>query len=444
MRGDHAGRPRHALAAAPPVRRLGDVRARARAPDLAVVQRPQPDLRHRRGRCRRPAAAPARRADPHAARCRCATPACSARAGARSRTASRNARRPGGAGAASSCWRSPQQGTPRYVYDLATVRERARSLTRVARGRPLLLRDQGQSAPGASCARIAGEGFGLECVSQGEFEHVFATLPELDAAAACCSRRASRRAREYEAAFARGVIVTLDNIEALQRWPEVFRGRTIWLRIDLGHGEGHHEKVRTGGVAAKFGLPMTRFDAFIARGAQARRAHQRPARAPGQRHRGSAALARRVRAPGRAGRQHRHDRDDRHRRRPADPVHARGAGRSTSALWRGGLDEIKAAYPRYGAGDRAGPLPGRRERRAAAARVTQVVEKDGVRRIGCDAGMNALMRPAMYEAYHGIFNLSRLDDGETRGVRRGRPDLRNQRRARPRPHACRSTPPRAT
>ncbi|MGO4781422.1 bifunctional aspartate kinase/diaminopimelate decarboxylase, partial [Lysobacter sp. 2RAB21] len=42
--------------------------------------------------------------------------------------------------------------------------------------------------------------------------------------------------------------------------------------------------------------------------------------------------------------------------------------------------------------------------------VTQVIEKDGVRRIGCDAGMNALMRPAMYEAYHGIHNLSRLDD----------------------------------
>jgi diaminopimelate decarboxylase/aspartate kinase len=45
--------------------------------------------------------------------------------------------------------------------------------------------------------------------------------------------------------------------------------------------------------------------------------------------------------------------------------------------------------------------------------VTQTVEKDGMRRVGCDAGMNALMRPAMYEAYHGIFNLTRLGDGET-------------------------------
>ena len=37
---------------------------------------------------------------------------------------------------------------------------------------------------------------------------------------------------------------------------------------------------------------------------------------------------------------------------------------------------------------------------------------DGLRRVGLDGGMNALMRPAMYVAYHGIHNLSRIDDGE--------------------------------
>ena len=39
-----------------------------------------------------------------------------------------------------------------------------------------------------------------------------------------------------------------------------------------------------------------------------------------------------------------------------------------------------------------------------------MVEKDGVRRIGLDAGMNTLVRPAMYDAWHAIHNLSRLDD----------------------------------
>src|SRR5690606_22630259 len=49
-----------------------------------------------------------------------------------------------------------------------------------------------------------------------------------------------------------------------QRWPDLFRGREFWLRLDLGRGEGHHRKVRTGGSAAKFGLPVARLDDFIA------------------------------------------------------------------------------------------------------------------------------------------------------------------------------------
>jgi len=301
------------------------------------------------------------------------------------------------------------QGTPRYVYDLATVRERARSLTATVAVDRCFYAIKANPHP-AILKAITGEGFGLECVSQGEFEHVFASLPELAPQRVLFTPSFAPR-REYEAAFDRGIIVTLDNIEALQRWPEVFRGRTIWLRIDLGHGEGHHEKVRTGGVAAKFGLPMTRFDAFIA---EARKLNVRISGLHA--HLGSGI---------------------------EDPQHWRGvyahlAGLADSvgtietidiggglpipytpeapdfdlALWRSGLEEIKSAYPRYGLVIE----PGRylvAESGALLLSVTQVIEKDGVLRIGCDAGMNALMRPAMYEAYHGIFNLSRLDDGET-------------------------------
>lgn len=301
-----------------------------------------------------------------------------------------------------------EKGTPRYVYDLDTVRERARSLAATnavdrcfyaikANPHPDLLRT------------IAGEGFGLECVSQGEFEHVFATLPELAPQRVLFTPSFAPR-REYEAAFARGIVVTLDNIEALQRWPDVFRGRTIWLRVDLGHGKGHHDKVKTGGVAAKFGLPMTRFDAFV-----------EEARRLGVRISGlHAHLGSGIEDPG-------HWRG----------VYAQLAGLADGIgtietidiggglpipytpeapefdlpLWRTGLEEIKAAYPRYGLVIE----PGRylvAESGALLISVTQVVEKDGVRRVGGDAGMNALMRPAMYEAYHGIFNLSRVDDGE--------------------------------
>src|SRR5690606_13544090 len=70
---------------------------------------------------------------------------------------------------------------------------------------------------------------------------------------------------------------------------------------------------------------------------------------------------------------------------------------------------IKAAYPRL----RLAVEPGRwlvAEAGVLLLRATQVVDKDGVRRVGADGGMNALLRPALYEAWHDIANLSRLDD----------------------------------
>ena len=295
------------------------------------------------------------------------------------------------------------KGTPRYVYDLATVRDRARSLSATSAVDRCFYAIKANPNP-EILRTLVGEGFGLECVSQGEFEHVFATLPHITPSRVLFTPSFAPR-REYEAAFERGIIVTLDNIEALQRWPEVFRNRTIWLRIDLGHGEGHHEKVKTGGVAAKFGLPMTRFDAFV------EEARKLGVRISGlHAHLGSGI---------------------------EDPQHWRGvyahlagladgigtietidiggglpipytpeAPQFDLPLWRAGLEEIKAAYPRYGLVIE----PGRylvAESGALLLTATQVVEKDGVRRVGCDGGMNALMRPAMYEAYHGIFNLGR-------------------------------------
>ncbi|QSX78348.1 bifunctional aspartate kinase/diaminopimelate decarboxylase [Agrilutibacter solisilvae] len=310
------------------------------------------------------------------------------------------------AGARPALLDAARTGTPRYVYDLATMRERARALRSVeaishcfyamkANPHPELLR------------ALVQEGFGLECVSQAELDHVFAHVPSLLPQRVLFTPSFAPR-REYEAAFARGVTVTIDSVEALQKWPEVFRGQRVWLRLDLGHGEGHHEKVRTGGVAAKFGLPVARFDAFLAL------ARTLDLRITGlHAHLGSG-----IDNP-------RHWRE----------VYAQLAGLADNvgtvetidiggglpipytpdaqdfdlALWRDGLEEIKAAYPRYG----LVVEPGRylvAECGVLLLGVTQVIEKDGVRRVGADAGMNALMRPAMYEAWHGIHNLSRLDE----------------------------------
>ena len=301
------------------------------------------------------------------------------------------------------------QGSPRYVYHLPTVRARARGLLAIdaidrryyaikANPHPAILR------------ALAEEGFGLECVSLGELQRVFEAVPGL-APERVLFTPSFAPIGEYEAAFARGVTVTIDNVELLQRWPEVFRGRTLWLRIDLGHGDGHHQKVNTGGKEAKFGLSAQRIDEFV-----------HAARALGVRitgvhaHLGSgvdtvdhwqvmveelAGFARRIGSVEildiGGGLPIPYSADD----EPFD-----------LEAWSRGLAEMHAAYPEF----RIAIEPGRylvAEAGVLLTRATQVVEKDGVQRVGLDAGMNTLLRPALYDAWHDIANLDRLDETDT-------------------------------
>ena len=305
--------------------------------------------------------------------------------------------------------RRAEAGTPRYAYDLPTLRARARALAGVAALDRRYYALKANPHP-AILQALAAEGFGFECVSLGELQHVFATLPTLDPARVLFTPSFAARG-EYAQALARGVTITLDNIEALQHWPQLFRGRALWLRLDLGRGEGHHEKVRTGGGDAKFGLPLARLPAFV----EAARALE--VRIGGlHAHLGSGielpAHWREVYAELAA-----------HAERIGTvEVIDIGGGLPVPYLpdaapfdldaWGQGLAEVKAAYPQFA----LAVEPGRylvAECGVLLLHATQVVDKGGVRRIGGDAGMNALLRPALYDAFHDIVNLSRLDDDAT-------------------------------
>src|SRR5690606_21418685 len=91
--------------------------------------------------------------------------------------------------------------------------------------------------------------------------HVFATVPGIGPAQVLFTPSFAAHT-EYAQALEMGVTVTVDNVELLRQWPETFRGRELWLRIDLGHGDGHHQKVNTGGKEAKFGLSAQRVEEF--------------------------------------------------------------------------------------------------------------------------------------------------------------------------------------
>ena len=253
-------------------------------------------------------------------------------------------------------------------------------------------------------------GLGFECVSPGEVDHVFALFPDIDPGRVLFTPNFAAR-EEYAAAFARGIHVTLDNVHALESWGAVFEGQDIFIRVDPGRGHGHHRHVRTAGAQSKFGVSPPDLDRMLAR------AEALNVRVVGlHAHLGSgirtpeawsdtalflASIAEQI---------------------PTARILNLGGGLSVperpGALpldlkaFSAQLDSFSRAYPDY----ELWIEPGRflvSEAGVLLARVTQTKRKGEVRYVGVETGMNSLIRPALYGAYHQILNLTKLDEAPT-------------------------------
>ena len=297
---------------------------------------------------------------------------------------------------------------PCYVYHRPTLQRQARLLKSAAAIDQHFYAVKANSHV-AVLTTLAEEGYGFECVSIDEVEHVFRVLPQV-APERIVFTPSFAPIDEYLSAFACGVNVTVDSVEILTQWPTVFRHRAVWLRVDLGHGDGYNEKVVTGGKEAKFGLAINQLDAFKELAARTGVAitgiHA---------HLGSGIVSlhhwREVLEALQGYARHiptvatidiggglpvpYHPEDD-----PFDVQ-----------TWAAGLAHAKAAFGQY----HLAIEPGRfliAQAGILLARVTQVIRKDGVSRIGVDAGMHTLLRPALYGAWHTIVNLSRDADAD--------------------------------
>jgi diaminopimelate decarboxylase/aspartate kinase len=293
-----------------------------------------------------------------------------------------------------------------FVYDVASLDasiaaiQRVRSVSRwayamKANWHPAILR------------RFHAAGLMLECVSQGELEHAFASVPGLSAERVLFTPNFAPRS-EYEYGLAKGVHVTLDNLYPLRMWPELFRGKEVFLRIDPGVGRGHHQHVRTAGVHSKFGVPFTEADELVTlvrnAGVRVTGLHA---------HAGSgifnvanwtetgallADLARRfpdVRVVDLGG-------------GIGVPEQTGQAGMDLGAL-DAGVAELKKRFPAI----EFWMEPGRfmvAQAGVLVALVTQLKGKGDVQYVGIATGMNSLIRPALYGAFHDIRNLTRLDE----------------------------------
>jgi diaminopimelate decarboxylase/aspartate kinase len=248
-------------------------------------------------------------------------------------------------------------------------------------------------------------GLNIECVSPGEIARVLEVLPSIDRKRILFTPNFAPRA-EYEQAFEQGVWVTLDNLYPLKHWAKSFKGKEIFVRIDTGQGRGHHEHVRTAGVHSKFGIPLFEVDELVDT------ARKTGARIVGlHAHTGSGVLN--AGAWLETGRQLLKLLE----RLPDVCYIDVGGGLGVpEKAGQPGLDlealDAALAEVKQGCAGRALFLePGRfivAQAGVLIARVTQTKGKGDVQYIGVGTGMNSLIRPALYGAYHEIVNLTRL------------------------------------
>ena len=290
-----------------------------------------------------------------------------------------------------------------YVYDVASVRRAAaemkalRAIDRVhyamkANWHPQLLQ------------ALYAAGIAMECVSRAEIEHVMRILPMLKPQELLFTPNFAPRA-EYAWALELGVKLTIDNLHALREWPELFRGRKLLLRVDPGTGRGHHHHVRTAGTYAKFGVPLgeiAELKELVARSGSTitgLHAHTGSGIFDIQNWVQTAQTLAQIAAQlgtvntlnigGGFGVP-----DSSHRQRV------------NLAALDAELQKFKAEHP----GLALWIEPGRYLVATAGvllARVTQLKQKGAQGYVGVATGMNALIRPALYGAFHEIVNLSR-------------------------------------
>jgi diaminopimelate decarboxylase/aspartate kinase len=296
-------------------------------------------------------------------------------------------------------------GRPRFVYHPDSVAARARALKARLPSIGRFYYSMKANPHPSIVEAVVAAGFGLECVSAAEVERareiVAPSVPVLFTPNFC-------PIDEYASALERGAEVTLDGPHLLDQAPELFRGREIAVRVDPGGGLGHHEKVRTAGAQAKFGHPADELDEIVesARGHGVRivglHAHVGSGIHDPEVWAGTASVLAGLR--------------DR-----LPDLRWLDVGGGLGVVERPGQESLDLTAVESGLAELGPRLeglelrmePGRylvSEAGVLLAPVTQVRNKAGTRFVGVATGMNSLLRPALYGAWHSIHNLTRLDE----------------------------------
>lgn len=253
----------------------------------------------------------------------------------------------------------------------------------------------------------------FECVSMNEVDLIFQLFPDITPKKILFTPNFAPK-QEYVDAMKKGIFVTVDNLHPLEFWPEIFANKEILVRIDPGHGAGHHRHVNTAGTSSKFGLPLDQLDAlyvllkkhcFKIVGLHA--------------HAGSGILqhdvwqetlllltslierfseVKYINVGGGLG-----------------IVEKPGQQALDIPAVNASLQSVKHLFPNIELWIEPGRYLVARSG-IILAKVTQLKKKGNLTYVGIETGMNSLIRPALYGSYHEIVNLTRFDAPKTQMV----------------------------
>jgi diaminopimelate decarboxylase len=309
-----------------------------------------------------------------------------------------------------------EHGTPLWVYDAATIRERAASLKRFD-----VVRFAQKACSNVHILKLLrAEGVKVDSVSRGEILRALAAGYQAGGDEIVFTADLLDHATLATVALHR-IPVNAGSIDMLHQLGAASPGHPVWLRINPGFGHGHSQKTNTGGEHSKHGIWHADLGAALAaireHGLKLVGLHMHIGSGVDYGHLAQVgqAMVGLVRETVAAG----HD------------LHAISAGGGLSIPYRGAEDRVDvdhyfslwdtARREAEGLVGHAVTLeiePGRylvAESAVLLAEVRAVKSAGANRFVLVDAGFNELMRPAMYGSFHAMTLLPR--DGAVRPLR---------------------------
>jgi diaminopimelate decarboxylase len=152
-------------------------------------------------------------------------------------------------------------GTPVYVYDRALIRKRIRQLRDHLRGVPMKLKYAMKANSAVPVLEIIrDEGLGIDAVSPAEVELALRVGFKPDQILFSANNMTDEEMFDGQA---RGVMLNIGELSRLERYGEAFPDSSVCVRINPEIGAGHHEHVITAGEKSKFGIPVERTEDIL-------------------------------------------------------------------------------------------------------------------------------------------------------------------------------------